>query len=85
VLIAQQIKAARALLGWDQQELAHHSKVGIATIRRIEANDGPVKSTTTTTWRLQEALERAGIIFIDGDDRAGPGVRLATPTKGRGG
>ena len=85
MLIAQQIKAARALLGWDQQKLARESNVGIATIRRIEANDGPVKSTTTTTWRLQKSLEKAGIIFIDGDDRAGPGVRLATPTRGKGG
>jgi transcriptional regulator with XRE-family HTH domain len=85
LLFAQQIKAGRALLGWDQQELARASNVGIATVRRIEGVDGPIKANTSTTWRLQEALEKAGIIFIDPDEKAGPGVRLATPTRGRGG
>jgi predicted transcriptional regulator len=83
MLLSQQIKAARSLLGWDQHELARQSKVGVATIRRIEGVAGLIKSTTGTAWRLQEALEKAGIIFIDADDRAGPGVRLTAPRRGR--
>jgi len=83
MLLSQQIRAARSLLGWDQNELARQSKVGITTIRRIEGTAGLIKSTTGTAWRLQQALEKAGIIFIDSDETAGPGVRLTTPWRDR--
>src|SRR5262245_22004396 len=78
-------KEARALLGWDQQKLARASNVGIATVRRIEGVDGPVNAHTSTTWRLQKALEKAGIIFIESDEIGGPGVRLAEPRRARAG
>jgi transcriptional regulator with XRE-family HTH domain len=83
MLLSQQIRAARSLLGWDQNELARQSKVGITTIRRIEGVAGLIKSTTGTAWRLQQALEKAGIIFIESDDAGGPGVRLAEPRRAR--
>ena len=79
MLYANQLRAARSLLGWSQQELAGRSGVGIATIRRMEPQTGPVRGISDTVWRLQNCLEEAGIIFIDADDKHGPGVRMAKP------
>jgi hypothetical protein len=32
----------------------------------------------STMMRLKAAVERAGVVFTDADDRMGPGVRLKT-------
>ncbi|WP_373504762.1 multiprotein-bridging factor 1 family protein [Aestuariivirga sp.] len=74
---AEQLRAARALLGWTQDQLAAQSGVGIATIRRMEAQNGPIRAISDTVWRLQSALERAGVVFFSEDGTHGPGVRLA--------
>ena len=72
---SSQIRAGRALLGWSQTELARTAGVGLATLQRIEKNDGVVKGNFSTILKIQKALERAGIVFTDGD--AGEiGVRL---------
>ncbi len=79
MLYVGQIRAARALLGWNQIALAEKSGVGISTIKRIETGTGLLRSSTSSAWRIQKALEKAGIIFIDDDGSTGPGVRLANP------
>jgi predicted transcriptional regulator len=72
---SSQIRAGRALLGWSQTELARTAGVGLATLQRIEQNDGVVKGNFSTILKIQRALEQAGIVFTDGD--AGEiGVRL---------
>jgi transcriptional regulator with XRE-family HTH domain len=71
-----QIRAARALLGWRQDDLSKASGVGTATIRRIENGGSPIVGYVSTVIRIQAAFERAGILFID-DEIAGVGVRLA--------
>jgi DNA-binding XRE family transcriptional regulator len=76
MLFAAQIRAARALLDWRQDDLARAAEVGITTIRRIEAQTGPLMGYVSTMLRLQAALEKAGIIFTDEDDFGGIGVRL---------
>jgi DNA-binding XRE family transcriptional regulator len=82
---AAQIRAARALLDWRQDELARHAKIATATIQRIEKTDGPVMGNVSTQLKIQQALERAGIRFIDADAAGGIGVRLESgPSKGRG-
>lgn len=65
------------MLGWGQIDLATASNIGITTIRRLEANDGPVGGTVETLIRIQTALEKAGIIFIPADEQGDVGVRLA--------
>jgi transcriptional regulator with XRE-family HTH domain len=75
VITVAQLRAARALIGWSQPELAEHSGVGIATIRRMEGARGLPKTTAENVWKVQRALEDAGIIFINDNDE-GPGVRL---------
>jgi transcriptional regulator with XRE-family HTH domain len=85
MLQAGQIRAARALLGWRQDDLARAADVGIATIRRIEILRGPVTGYVSTQLSIQQAFERAGIRFIDADGSGGIGIRLVSAhSKGRG-
>jgi transcriptional regulator with XRE-family HTH domain len=71
-----QIRAARALLRWTAEELAERSKLGIATIRRAEAVDGPIPITVANADTIVRAFVEVGIEFINGD---APGVRLRAP------
>ena len=72
---SSQIRAARALLGWSQSKLARAAGVGLATLQRIEQNEGVVKGNFSTILKIQNVLEKAGIQFTD--DEAGEiGVRL---------
>jgi hypothetical protein len=64
---------ARAMSGRGGRE------TGIATVRRIEAAVDEITGTAQTVSKIQRALETAGIIFIDQDERYGPGVRLRKP------
>jgi transcriptional regulator with XRE-family HTH domain len=75
MILSEQIRAARVLLGWDQAELAARAQIGLATVKRIEARRGIVSGTMDTAVRLKTALETAGIEFI-GEPGDGPGVRL---------
>jgi transcriptional regulator with XRE-family HTH domain len=76
---AEQLRAARALLDWSQDQLADKSGVGVATVRRLEGQSGKLRTYSETLWKLQTALEEAGVIFIPEADGLGPGVRLAKP------
>jgi ribosome-binding protein aMBF1 (putative translation factor) len=70
-----QIRAARALINWSARELAEKSKVGVATVRRMELAEGIPSSNAQTLDLIIKTLEKAGIEFIGSpDDR--PGVRL---------
>ncbi len=68
-----QIKAARALLGWPQDELAKRSGVSEPTIARLEAEGGDLGGRAETGEKIRRALEKAGIEFTNG---GAPGVRL---------
>jgi len=70
---AAQLRAARGLLGWSQQELAERAEVGRATITDFEA--GKRAPYATTLMRLQERLSAAGVEFIP-ENGGGAGVRL---------
>ena len=72
-----QIRAARALLGWRQEDLSKASGVGTATIYRIEKSDKSITGYASTLVRIQAALEQAGIEFIDNDDIGGYGLRFS--------
>ena len=61
---AEQIKAARALLRMEQDELARLSGVSVTTIRRLEAASGERLVAETTTVTVRKALEEAGVEFI---------------------
>lgn len=71
-----QIRAARVLIGMSQVELAERASISVATVKRIEAARAELSGTISTIASIQRALEEAGVIFIDQDQRSGPGVRL---------
>ena len=70
-----QVRAARALLRWTALDLASASRVGVATIRRTEVIDGEIGVTAANEAAIRQALEKAGIDFID-ENGGGEGVRL---------
>jgi transcriptional regulator with XRE-family HTH domain len=76
----RQIKAARALVGWSQDQLAKKAGVSIPTVKRLEAADGPLGGRPDTARKLQMALESAGVQFI-AKNGGGLGVRLRKQTK----
>lgn len=78
MLLSTQIRAARALLGWRQDDLAKASEIGLATIARIEQGKGVVQGNFSTIMKIQQTLEGQGISFI-ADADGGVGVRLAKP------
>lgn len=71
----EQVKAARALLRWSQTDLAKVSGVSVPTIKRLEAQIGPLGGRTDTTAAIRAALEKAGVEFI-AENGGGVGVRL---------
>lgn len=82
VITSAQMRAARALLGIDQKQLAEMSGVSQPTIQRMEASDGNVRGVVDTLTKVVEAFERAGIELI-GDNatssHGGRGVRFKHP------
>jgi predicted transcriptional regulator len=82
MITAAQMRAARALLGVDQRQLAEMAGLSVPTIQRMEASDGIVRGVIETLTKLVEALDKAGIELI-GDNAVsssgGRGVRLKAP------
>ena len=78
----EQLRAARALLGLKQIDVAELSGISEPTVTRLENGEGPIRGQGATIEKLQKAFESRGVRFI-GDKEAslegGPGVRL---TKG---
>jgi transcriptional regulator with XRE-family HTH domain len=70
----EQLRAARALLGWSQTELASRAGLSLPTVKRVEGGFGPNVSEESRL-RLQQALEAAGLEFLD-ENGAGLGVRF---------
>lgn len=69
------MRAARALIRWSADELARRAQVGVATVRRAEADDGIVNLLPNNVAAIQRALEEAGVEFI-AENGGGAGVRL---------
>jgi transcriptional regulator with XRE-family HTH domain len=65
LITPDQIRAARALLRMDQEELARRANVSVVTVRRLEAPDGLGKVALGTFDEIRRALEAAGAEFID--------------------
>jgi transcriptional regulator with XRE-family HTH domain len=64
-----------------QDELAERASLSVITIKRIEAAGTELKGTAQTMGSIQRALESKGIVFIDQDEKQGPGVRLKKPLR----
>ncbi len=79
MITATQLRAARALLGFDQRKLASLAELSLPTIQRMEASDGVIRGTVNSLTKLIGALDAAGVELI-GEGTAsregGRGVRL---------
>jgi transcriptional regulator with XRE-family HTH domain len=73
-----QCRAARGLLDWSQQELAEKARIGVVTVRQLEAGLHEPRHATLDVVR--RCFEAAGVEFID-ENGGGPGVRLKKPPK----
>ncbi len=82
MIISEQLRAARGLVGWSQSALAKSSGLALSTIKRMEGERGPLRSSAGNVLKVQQALENAGVIFIDADEE-GPGVRLRRDQAGQ--
>ena len=71
----EQVKAARALLRWSQNDLATASGVSVPTIKRLEAATGQMGGRAETVDAIRQTLEAAGVEFIP-ENGGGLGVRL---------
>lgn len=79
IISASQLRAARALLGLDQRQLAERAGVSLPTIQRMEASNGVVRGVVDTLMKVIEALDAAGIELIGENQPSvgvGRGVRL---------
>jgi transcriptional regulator with XRE-family HTH domain len=84
VITATQIRAARALLGIDQRQLADMSGLSVPTIQRMEGSNGVIRSNVDSLMKLVAALGKAGIEVIgegatSQGQGGGRGVRLREP------
>ncbi|MDG4576468.1 MAG: helix-turn-helix transcriptional regulator [Defluviicoccus sp.] len=81
MISAAQLKAARALLGIDQRQLAEASGLSLPTIQRMEASESTVRGNVDSLVKLTEALAALGIELIGtgaSSQGGGRGVRLKT-------
>lgn len=78
MISSEQIRAARALLRWDQRDLAEASKVSLPSIKRLEAQSGPLAAQERTIDAIKSAFGGAGILFLEDGETVdgGAGVRL---------
>ncbi len=62
--------------------MAEASGLALSTIKRMEASDGLLRGTAENVWKVEQALENAGVAFIDESNELGPGVRLRKQKNG---
>jgi transcriptional regulator with XRE-family HTH domain len=76
MISAAQLRAARALAGLDQKQLAQLSGLSVPTIQRMEASEGVIRGNVDSLMKLIGALDAAGVELI--------GEGAASPSGGRG-
>jgi transcriptional regulator with XRE-family HTH domain len=82
LITGPQMKAARALAGLSQRDLAEASGLSLPTIQRMEASDGTVRGIVESLTRVVAALDAAGVALIGEGQTShggGRGVRLKQP------
>lgn len=75
MITGAQIRAARALLGWSQRDLADKALLSETAILRMETNRAD--SRASTLLKVRQSLESGCVEFINRNDAVG--VLLRTP------
>jgi hypothetical protein len=70
---SEQVRAARALIRWEQKDLAAASKISLPAIKKMETVPGRLAAQARTVEAIRSAFEAAGVEFTNGGQ---PGVRL---------
>ncbi len=76
MITGTQIRAARALLDWSQQQLANAAGISLPTVKRVESRGDEIAGRADTIERIRLSVVSAGIVFIYSDEDGGRGVRL---------
>ena len=74
-ITSAQLRAGRALLRWSAEDLAKKARIGVATVRRAEAQDAEVTATVANIRAMRDAFEAAGLEFIP-ENGGGAGIRF---------
>lgn len=70
MITSRQSRAARALLGWNQETLADKAQVSLTALKRLESpNDLEVYESTRD--QVRRALEDHGILLLTTDQGEG--------------
>ena len=76
LVTGNQLKAARALVGVEQTDLAARADLHVNTIRKMEGKGAAeITSGADIVRRVQQALEAAGVEFLN---HGRPGVRMVS-------
>jgi transcriptional regulator with XRE-family HTH domain len=75
MITGTQMRAARALLGIDQRELAQRAGLSLPTIQRMESSDGVVRGNVDSLMKLVDALAAGGIELLGEGTSSGGGGR----------
>ncbi|HEX9276531.1 MAG TPA: helix-turn-helix transcriptional regulator [Casimicrobiaceae bacterium] len=81
MITSAQLRAARALVGMDQRDLAAASGLSLPTIQRMEASEGVIRGNVDSLMKLIAALDAAGVELISEgavSEKGGRGIRLKT-------
>lgn len=73
-ITVDQLRAARAALGWSAERLAEVAGLSWRTVARLEAGEGLLGGSVSTQYSIKACFEAAGIEFI-GAPEEGPGIR----------
>jgi hypothetical protein len=82
MITARQSRAARALLGWNQETLADKARVSLTALRRLESENG-LRVYESTRDQVRRALEGSGAVFMTTDKGEGVMVMRNVSTEAR--
>lgn len=75
-MYSPQIRAARGLLDWTQEDLAQKSGVSSRTVKRLEEGQGFAAGQHESVALIQQAMERAGVVFLSEPGQIGVVLRI---------
>jgi len=62
-LTSEMVRAARALLRWEQKDLAERTGLALGSIKRLEGGFGLLAAQARTVAAIEKAFEDAGVTF----------------------
>jgi transcriptional regulator with XRE-family HTH domain len=79
-LTSEMVRAARALLRWEQADLAEATGLSLPTIKRIEKEPGAIPGRADTGAAIEQAFAKARVEFLY--DHGEGVIRLKAGRKG---